>query len=214
MEPAKTPATSERPARVRIDPSDLALEIVSIVIAIVLATGVGQLVDHVRAQARTQQALVELRREIATDDAELRRVSGLHRRVWLAFQRAVSTAHDRQMTFDTFTRTFGTAASHGYEPFDGTTTAWDLTRNSNVLEEVPYELRARLQTRYGELAGLRDVEARLISNLEFAPSDARPNFYFAAYAVVLNLADAVAAEERLVDDDRSALDALARAGIT
>jgi hypothetical protein len=214
MEPLKTPGAPERPARVRIDPSDLALEIISIVVAIVLATGVGQLVDHFRAEARTHQALVELRREIATDDAALRRVTALHRRVWLGFQHVVTTAHDRQMAFDTFAQTFDTTASHGYQPFWGTTTAWDLTRNSTVLDDVPYELRVRLQTRYAELAGLRSIEERVASGIEFTPSEARPNFYFAAAALVLNLADVVYSEQRLIDDDERALQALARAGIT
>ena len=213
MEPS-TPEAPERRTRIRIDPSDLALEIISIVVAIVLATGVGQLVEHARAQARTHQALVEVRREIAADDAVLRRVTALHRRVWLSFSHAVTSAHGEQMTFDTFIGSFKHAAPQGYQPFAGTTTAWDLTRNSPDLDNVPYDLRVRLQTRYGELAGLRETEQRVVAGFEFEPSDARPNFYFAAYALVLNLADVVFSEQRLIDDDDRALTSLAQAGIS
>ena len=72
----------------------------------------------------------------------------------------------------------------------------------------------RLQTRYGELAGLRETEQRVVAGFEFEPSDARPNFYFAAYALVLNLADVVFSEQRLIDDDDRALTSLGQAGIS
>ncbi len=76
VEPDEHPDHESRRARrirLRINPSDLLLEIISIVIAIVLATAVGQLVDRVRTQRQTHEALVQLRREIATDEVVLKR---------------------------------------------------------------------------------------------------------------------------------------------
>ncbi len=54
-----------------INPSDLALEIISIVIAIVLATSVGQIVANYQAGVHTREALQRIRQEVASDDATL-----------------------------------------------------------------------------------------------------------------------------------------------
>jgi len=201
-----------RRAPLRIDPSDLALEIVSIVIAIVLATAVGELVEHVRAQARTHEALVQIRQEIVADDAGLRRNATLHRNVWNAFRDAVTRARGHRMDFDEFAATFARSAPHGLRPFVGSTTAWDLARTSTVLADVPYDVRATIQRRYAELDGLRDTNAIVLAHLENAPAEEHPNFYFTAVALVLSLADVVYSEQRLAADDAAALRALDAAG--
>ncbi len=215
VEPDEHPDHESRRARrirLRINPSDLLLEIISIVIAIVLATAVGQLVDRVRTQRQTHEALVQLRREIATDDAVLRRRAPTHRRVWLAFRTVVQSARTPRMGFDTFTRTFASAAPSGFQPFEGTTTAWELARDAKVIDDVPYDLRATLQARYAEIAQLRNINIEVLHSFETAPTEDHPNFYFVAYAVALNAADIAFSEQRLIEDDRRALRALAQAG--
>jgi type II secretory pathway pseudopilin PulG len=198
---------------VRIDPSDLALEIISIVIAIVLATAVGGFVAHYQAGERTRAALAQIRLEIAHDDEALGAVRAPHVRLRDAFRTLTTRTLSEQLSFDTFSRTFATAAPRGIHPFDGTTTAWELARGSNALDDLPYELRATLQTRYAELAGLQALNNRTLSQIEFSPADDRPNFYFTAVALSLNLSDMTASEDRLARDDATALRALADHGI-
>ena len=121
---------------------------------------------------------------------------------------ATRRAHDEQLTFDAFTRTFSDAAPTGFHPFDGSTTAWDLARSSNVLQDVPYSVRAALQTRYTDLAHVRDLSATLYQRFLTAPTEGHPNFYFTAVAVSANLKDLVYAETALARDDEAALRAL------
>jgi hypothetical protein len=134
-------------SRLRIGPSDPALEILSIVIAIVLATAVGGVVECNRAAARTHEALSQACQEIAHDGARLAAVHPLHERVRDAFVRAVATARGERLDYDRFTRTFETAAPRGFQPFTGTATAWELARSSDALADVPYALHASLVTR-------------------------------------------------------------------
>ncbi len=207
------PDRETRRARLRIDPSDLALEIVSIVIAIVLATIVGQLVEKYQASERTRAALTQIRQEVLRDHEALRDVSTLHERIRAAFDATIGRTRGEQLDYDTFARTFQRVAPKGFHPFDGSTTAWDLARSSNALEDLPYSLRATLQTRYAELAQIRSLNAALYSHFTSTPTEARPNFYFTASAVLLTLGDVVASENRLARDDDDVLSALAARGI-
>ena len=80
-------AEERRPRRpsLRIEPSDLALEIVSIVIAIVLATTAGQIVANYQSGVRTRESLAQIRQEVTHDDTELEGLRSLHHRVDTAF---------------------------------------------------------------------------------------------------------------------------------
>lgn len=213
VESQRVPDREPRRARLRIDPSDLALEIVSIVIAIILATVVGQLVEKHQADERTRAALSQIRQEILRDHEAMRDVSKLHWRMHAAFEATIGQTRGEQLDFDAFARTFQRVAPKGFHPFDGSTTAWDLARSSNALEDLPYSLGATLQTRYAELAQLRNLNAALYSHLTSTPTEARPNFFFTATAVLLNLGDVVASEDRLGRDDNAVLSALAERGI-
>jgi hypothetical protein len=172
------------------------LEIISIVIAVLLALAAGQAVDAFRAAQRTHEALGQIRQEIANDDTVLRAVHPLHVRLGLAFERTV-----------------GDAAPHGFNPFGGTTTAWELARGTDVLAGVPYSVRSALQTRYAEVQNLDALNAAMLGRLEVATTDQDPNFYFTAFALQLMFKDIEFSERRLASDDRAALDALAKDGI-
>ncbi len=207
------PEKQHRRPSLRIDPSDLALEVVSIVIAIVLATAVGQIVANYQAGGRTREALAQIRQEVAHDHQRLQEGRPLHRQVRAAFDATIRKTHLEQLDFDEFVRTFHDAAPTGYQPFGGTTTAWDLARSSNALSDLPYALRATLQTRYAELAQLRELNTALYARLTTTPAEGRPNFYFTAVALASTLADLVASEERLARDDDTVMSALDARGI-
>jgi hypothetical protein len=209
----RVPDEEHRRAFLAIDPSDLALEIVSIVIAIVLATAVGQVVSNYQAGARSHEALEQVRQEVVHDDAALRKLQPLHRHVRIAFDATIRRTHKERLDYDGFARTFADAAPHGFHPFSGTTTAWELARSSSALAESPYALRAALETRYAELEQLGDLNSAILTRLTTTPTDDHPNFFFTAGALLLNLTDVVASEDRLLRDDDIALRALAASGI-
>ncbi len=195
-------------ARLRIDPSDLALEILSIVIAIVLATAVGGLVDRNRAGARTHEALSQICQEISQDDARLRAVHPLHVRIGAAFARSLQGARGEQLEYDRFAQTFQGAAPRGFQPLFGTTTAWELARSSDALAGVPYALRATLVNRYGQLAVLKDENNLVLASVLTAPTERHPNFFFVAASLEDTLNDVSYAEVQLGRDDAAAVAAL------
>jgi len=195
-------------ARLRIDPSDLALEILSIVIAIVLATAVGGLVERNRAGARTHEALSQICQEISHDDVRLLAVRPLHVRVGAAFERTLEGVRGEQLEFDRFAQTFHDAAPRGFQPFFGTTTAWELARSSDALADVPYALRATLVNRYGQLAVLKDENTLVLATLLTAPTEQHPNFFFVAASLDDTLNDVTYAERQLARDDAAALGVL------
>ncbi len=204
--------TETKRARLRIDPSDLALEVLSIVIAIVLATAVGNLVERNRAGARTHEALAQVCQEISHDEVRLLAVRPLHVRIGAAFERTLQSARGEQLAYDRFAKAFHDAAPRGFHPFFGTTTAWELARSSDALAGVPYGLRATLVTRYGQLAGLKDDNSLVLADLTAAPTERNPNFFFVASSLEISLNDVIYAEAQLAKDDAAALGALHGAG--
>ncbi len=199
-------------ARLRIDPSDLVLEILSIVIAIVLATAVGGLVDRNRAGARTHEALAQVCQEISHDDVRLVAVHPLHVRVGTAYERTLEGTRGEELDYDRFAQTFHNAAQHGFQPFFGTTTAWELARSSDALAGVPYALRATLVRRYLQLSVLKDENSQVLASLLSAPTERHPNFFFVASALAETLNDVTYAETQLGKDDAAALAGLRSAG--
>jgi len=194
--------------RLRIDPSDLALEILSIVIAIVLATAVGGLVERNRAGERTHEALAQVCQEISHDENRLRAVQPLHLRVGAAFERTLEGSRGEELDYDHFAQTFRSVAPRGFQPFFGTTTAWELARSSDALADVPYALRATLVNRYLELAVLKDENSLVLGSLLSAPTEGHPNFFFVAASLESTLNDVTYAEAQLGRDDAAAIAAL------
>ena len=133
--------------------------------------------------------------------------------MYAAFATTVRRPHGEQLDFDGLARAFGGVAPTGFHPFSGSTTAWDLARSSKVLQDLPYALRAALQTRYSELAQLRELNAALYARLVTTPTESHPNFFFTAVAISSNLGDLVFSETRLVRDDAMALRALSARAI-
>ena len=199
--------------RFRIDLSDLVLEIISIVIAIVLATAVGQAVQHYHDSARTSDALREIRSEIIANRSALDRVRPLHERIALGYESLVRGSHGQELDFTRFAATFARVAPRGINPFRGEDTAWQLARTSSAIGDTPFSLRAALQRVYFEQETLSEVDRTLFQTFLNAPTTSRPNYYFVAEALTLEFNDVVASETRLDARYAEALTALADAGI-
>jgi len=200
-------------AFLKVDPKDLVVETFSVVLGIILAVSVGRFIDDRHAHTRMMDALGEIRQEIAADDVTIRALHPLHVRVRESFEKTLKAARGEQVDFDTFSRAFASAAPKGFQPFNGTTTAWELARNGNVLSDVPYEVRKSLQERYSHIAGLREQNSGLVQRLDSSASELRPNFYFTMRASTLVLLDIGATEDELLKDDSEALDQLKHFGV-
>jgi hypothetical protein len=189
---------AEKPARrVRIDPSDLVLEIVSIVIAILLALGVNEWRDTARTRARTHDSLVGIRSEITANRTLLMKAMPHHLAVWTAF-RALQSRKAHRLTFEEYTDLFGKTNPNGFRPFLGEETAWRLATTSAALADVEYATRIALERTYQEQTVLDRFSERIADDLHFGPANADANFYMSAISFSLDSADIVYAERDLL----------------
>ncbi|HTJ28606.1 MAG TPA: hypothetical protein VMA36_20805 [Candidatus Limnocylindria bacterium] len=200
--------------RLRIDPSDLVLEIISIVIAILLALGVNEWRDALRARANAHEAMVAIRDEIVANDRELHALMPHHLANLQAFRALLKgSSRQRPVSFDTFMETFGRVNPHGFQAVQAESTAWDLARGSGVLSAVPYATRVALERAYREQSFLNTYPDRIIADLHFGVAPRNADFRFAANGFWIDTADAVLTEQRLAQDyaaARKALDAALR----
>jgi hypothetical protein len=198
-----------RRMRWQIDPSDLLLEVVSIVIAILLALGVNEWRDGLQRDARARAALAAIRSEVAGNRAQLVAVMPHHRSVELAFSRLADEVDSHgTMTFRQFIYAFSAANPHGYMPFSGESTAWDLARTSTVLNDVDYRTRAALERTYAEQTFLGQIGQRVIEHVRVGPVPAGADFYPDAVSFDLDANDVIYSERRLLGRYDDALRAL------
>jgi hypothetical protein len=200
-----------KPRRFRIDFSDLALEVVSIVIAIVLATAVGEWRQSLREHAEVVRALGEIRQEIAGDRARLATSAPLHRAIAASFRRLLETnGRTETLTVDQFGAAFRATAPHGIMPFFGVGTAWQVARDTGTAAHLDYPLLTKLETAYATQDILNGYRDRLVADFHVDATSAKPNFYFVAENFDTDFTDLTANEADLLryyDEALAALDA-------
>lgn len=183
--------------RLKIDPSDLALEMVSIVVAILLALAVNGWHDAWARHAQEQTALRAIRDELRLNRGDLLEQVALHARVEAAYRALVDDAPKNVLGSEAFYAAFSRTAPHGYNPVDGESTAWDVARTSDVLTDVPLATRITIEEAYAEQQALRDLNVRVIDDLHFKPEGVNPNFFYAAGAMQIDTNDVTYSERRL-----------------
>jgi hypothetical protein len=192
--------------KLRIDPSDLLLEIVSIVIAILLAFALNAWNDQRKTDAAVHESLVDIRREVEFNRAFLVRVMPRH----AAFDAAYKTylAKHRKIGVVTFFELFDRSTKQGYHPFDGESTAWDIARSLPSAIAIPLDLRTAIERTYAEQHRLADQGQRLLDDLHVPVTTNDPNLYTATIGISLDSGDIVASERRLLALDDALLQRL------
>jgi hypothetical protein len=109
---------------------------------------------------------------------------------------------------DAFYGTFRRSNPHGYSPFTGESTAWDLARSAAILNDVPYATRAALERTYHTQALLDRYRDAVLGALHFEPATRDPNFFYAVLAFSVDLSDITYAESELSADYDAALKAV------
>lgn len=192
----------------KIDPSDLALEMLSIVVAILLALAVNGWHDAWVRHGQEFTALGAIRDELRLNRSDLIEHMPLHARVEAAYHALVQNSTRRVLGVEAFYAAFTRTAPHGYNPVDGESTAWDLARTTDVLNDVPLATRITIERAYAEQQALRILNAHVIDDLHFKPEGENPNFFYAAVAMQIDTNDAEFSERRLRADYEAALSAL------
>jgi hypothetical protein len=181
----------------RIDPADIVVEIISIVLAILLALAVNSWQEHVRTDNEVKTLLANVRDEIARNRALLVSEKAHHQAVYDAFDRLV--AHEHVVTLDQYYNTFGNANPRGFHPFEGESFAWDVMRTSRSIDAVPYDTRILLERTYAEQEVLSGENAQILSDIHVSNTARDPDFYAPSVTMRLDLADITSSQAALED---------------
>ena len=179
----------------RIDPADVAIEVFSIVLAILLALAANSWQERVRTDREVKTLLANVRDEISQNRTLLVSETEHHRAVYRAF--VALSAHEHVVTFDEFVKTFGDANPTGFHPFQGESFAWDVLRSSPAVNAVPYDTRILLERTYAEQALLNSENAQVLSTLEVNDTSRDPDYYAASYSMYFDLGDIIYSQAKL-----------------
>ncbi len=179
----------------RIDPADLIVEVISVLLAILLAFAVNRWQEERRTHRETAIAIANIRDEIAANDRLLESHRRQHEATLVGYRRLTSAAH--AVSLADFYGTFGRLDPHGFEPFFGESFAWDIARSSPAIVAIPYATRVALERTYAEQSRLDGFGTSVVADLHVASTDRTPDFLLAAISLTLDAADIVAAEDRL-----------------
>ncbi|HEV3153704.1 MAG TPA: hypothetical protein VGZ02_07880 [Candidatus Baltobacteraceae bacterium] len=187
----------ERERGLRINPSDLLLEIISIVIAILLALAVNSWQDHLKQERLLHQSLVEIRQELAANDRNLSALYPHHLEVFHAFSALDNAGPATRVPCAQIRDTFRRVDPRGFGPDIPASTAWEISQNSQAASEMSFDMRYRITRVYDAqrltVDAQRSFIALIISPQTYAASDCA----YAAYAIANTLGDVVAGEQEL-----------------
>jgi hypothetical protein len=189
--------------KLRLDPSDLLLEIVSIVIAILLAFALNAWNDQRKTDSAVHDSLVDIRREVEFNRSIVARDIARH----AAFNAAYKTylANHRKIGVQPFFTLFDRYAAHGFRPFSGESTAWDIARSLPSAIAIPLDLRTAIERTYAEQHRLAEQGQRVVDDLHIPATTDDPNLYLATIGISLDSGDVVSSERRLLQLDDALL---------
>lgn len=184
--------------RIKIELGDVVVEIVSIVVAILLALGVNtwQARIHRRAVLRNNVAniVAEIRRNARLLAPLERKHVAVDRRLQSVYLRA---GNSEAVSSGRFMAVLQRAAPTGLGVLQIQDIAWQIAQQDNALALMPYEQRAQLTALYARQQDLRANYSRTLNAIEGLSSR---NAYFTLRATVLSFGDVVAAEADLMRD--------------
>jgi hypothetical protein len=179
----------------RIDPADVAIEVFSIVLAILLALAVNGWQERVRTNNEVKTLLANVRDEISQNRTLLVSETEHHLAVYRAYKSL--SAREHAVTLHEYFKTFADENPTGFHPFQGESFAWDVMRSSPAVNAVPYDTRILLERTYAEQAVLISENAQVLSTLEVDDTSRNPDYYAASQSMFLDLGDIVSSQTRL-----------------
>jgi hypothetical protein len=191
-------ADVERTVRVKIEPGEVIVQIVSVVVAILLALWVNDWRDHIHEGQLLQQSRENIRVELQHNRVLLEAERPHHSAVFRAFERMTDAAkQSHTISFEQFEKTIQDSSPRGFGPVPYESIAWTIAQSGNALSLMDYKERAGLTVIYQTQAAALSAEQRYIDTVA-APSNAlATNFYMIAVNVEGALGDVVANEESL-----------------
>ncbi len=198
-----------KPPRIRIELGDVIVEMLSIVVAILLALAVNNWQARLREEHSLRANVANIVREMQANRSVLARVARQHEREAAAIDREVTLlrAHGERMSFDRFTTFFGTIAPHGLGALNLEDVAWTVAESDRSLAVMPSGERIALASVYEEQRDLRTYYDRLITTIE---TDTDANRFPLLADEAYQFGDVVAAEDELLHAYAAVIPALER----
>ncbi|MDQ2679968.1 MAG: hypothetical protein M3Y21_02965 [Candidatus Eremiobacteraeota bacterium] len=182
----------------RIDLGDVLVEIVSIVLAILLAFVISGWHDRTTRHSALHSSLVNIRQEMTLNQRALRSVMPVHKRYLAVFTKLLErNSKSERITFDQLRAAVQQASSSGFHYALLQSIAWEITQNSTAVSDMPYKQRAGLTQIYQGQVFVQSAQLKFVNDL-FAPNGPPSgNYFYAADVGIGNLGDVVAGEEDL-----------------
>jgi hypothetical protein len=116
--------------RIKIDPSDLVLEVISIVVAILLALSVNFLAGQVKTHNDVQGALNAISAEMSVNENMIGRLHPTHLKKCGVLQNLARRGRGHKITYTNYQNTLGTVLPFAPPPVQSI--AWNLADSSGV----------------------------------------------------------------------------------
>jgi hypothetical protein len=181
--------------RITIDPSDLVLEIISIVVAILLALAVNYLGSQVKTHEDVANALAAIGAELAANEALVVRVHPHHLAKCSALQALARRGRGRRITYTAYQNTLDAVL-----PFTTPgvqSTAWELAQSSGISANFDYATRSDIAHVYAQQQSFVQIGRDLA--LDFRPLvfERDGDFFLAARNAAFDCTAVTSGEDRL-----------------
>ena len=176
--------------RLRIDASDLLVEIISIVLAILLALAVNNWVEARKHQELVRQSLSEIRAEVQLNLSQLDEAAPFHQRILRGFNALLSkNSAAESLRYGDIGRAFQTSSPSGFHLMVPEDTAWTVAASSGAVQYMDHRLRTELTKTYASQHILDQLQHAFINAILYTPPAGERNFYYVTAGAGQTLSD-------------------------
>jgi hypothetical protein len=183
--------------KIRIDPGDVIVEMLSIIVAILLALAVNNWQEHLKQERDLRTNVINIVREMEFNQRQLAALHPQHVREATAINKSVRAdlGKHEQLGLDEFFRLLQRVAPRGLGVIQLQEAAWLVAQSDPSFAAMPADQRLALARIYSQQAFLTQDYARLLGHI---PSAYAPTYFPALWAVDLDFADENIAEHELL----------------
>ena len=183
--------------RIRIEPGDVIIEMLSIVVAILLALAVNNWQEHLRQEALLRENVENIVHELQVNQRALAALTTRNEAETRAFDREVVTLQHtgERMDFDGFSAFFRRTAPDGIGLLQLQDVAWSVAQSDQSLAIMPTDERIMLASVYAGQDHLRLFYRRLADTLDIPESG---DWFVVLASADVDFGDVVSTERSLL----------------
>ena len=181
--------------RITIDPSDLVLEIISIVVAILLALTVNYLAGRVKTHSDVANALGEISAEMSGNAVAVDRIHPRHLKKCAVLQTLALRGRGRRLSYTAYQNALDSVLP--FAPPVVQSTAWSLADTSGVSANFDYATRADIARVYGQQENFNRLASDLAVDFRPLVFTRDGDFFLVARNAALDCSYVTGGEARL-----------------